>query len=319
MYCAAAGKSSIVRHLLTNGADHSLQDNVRSTALTLAAEEGHTDIANCLIEHRADLRQQNRHGDTALHVASACGHDAIVRLLLANGAVHCANRDGRFPLHLAAFFGNSQVIASLAADTNINQRSQDHFNVTALELATFKNNLPVVQSLLANGGHCYFSIRGALRAATIKGNQPIFDLIKAHGESLEIQRQAVIVMPPQADLQKPLFLSCTGLQQILHHQGNNPKIPHTNERLAGYQDLANGINSAAQGLSLEAKSALLETFVERLNSECPVTLQPLVVPRTTVSQLVNTLKVDSNITLPAHKTSFTGQELCDLLEPAKKI
>lgn len=313
MYAAAAGRKNIVDFLLVNGANPNLQDPIGSTALTLASEEDNSDIISSLINGGANPNLQNTHGDNALHVAAAFGHKNAVEVLQANGALHCANNAGRTPLHQAAFFGHSDIITDLANTCYINQRTSDRFNVTALELAAFKNRFDVVQELIAKKGHCYFSVRGALRAAIIRGNEPMITAIKDYEALDEIQNQAVIVTATPIDWQSPVFVSCAGLQQILHHQGGNPLIPQTRQRLTGYVDFNNGVTAAANGLDKTARAVLLNRMIERLNNNCSITLQPLVVQRETVCKLLATLNPESSIALPA-KISFTGSDLQELLK-----
>jgi hypothetical protein len=237
--------------------------------------------------------------------------------LQANGVLHGVNNAGRTPLHQAAFFGHSNIITDLANTSYINQRTSDRFNVTALELAAFKNHFKVVQALIAKKGHCYFAVRGALRAAILRGNEPMILAIQDYEEQDEIQNQAVMVNATPIDWQSPIFMSCAGLQQILYHQGGNILIPQTRQRLTGYVDFNNGIMAAANGLNKKDRSALLNRMVERLNDNCSITLQPLVVQRETVCKLFATLNPDSSIALPA-KISFTGSELQELLKNRSK-
>lgn len=313
MYAAAAGKKDIVDFLLANGANSNIQDAVGSTALTLATEENNSSIITSLIAAGANPNLPNTHGDSALHIAAEHGYLNAIRVLNANGALHCANNAGRTPLHQAAFFGHSDLIADLADTTHINQRTNDRFTVTALELAAFRNHLPVVQALIAKKGHCYFSVRGALRAAILKGNDQMIDTIKDYEAQDEIQNQAVMVTSTPIDWQSPILVSCSGLLQILQHQGSKPLIPQTRQRLTGYIDLNNGITAAGRGLDRYSKNVLFDKMVERLNDECSITLQPLVVQRQTVCKLLETLRPDSSISLP-NKVSFKGTDLKKLNE-----
>jgi ankyrin repeat protein len=313
MYAAAAGKNHIVDFLLANRANCNLQDAVGSTALTLASEEGNSAIISSLISAGANTNLQNIHGDTALHVAAERGHQNAIRVLQANGTLHCLNNAGRTPLHQAAFFGQSNIINNLSNNCNINQRTTDRFTVTALEIAAFRDHFQVVQELIAKKGHCYFSVRGALRAAILRGNQPMIDSIKDYEAQDEIQNQAVMVTSTPIDWQSPILMSWSGLQQFLQHQGVKPLIPQTRQRLTGYVDLNNGVLAAANGLDRDARTALLDRIVERLNDKCSITLQPLVVQRETVCRLLETLNPEANISLP-NEASFTGKDLTALIK-----
>jgi ankyrin repeat protein len=313
MYAAAAGRKEIVDFLLAKGANSNIQDSVGSTALTLAAQENNSSIMMSLIAARANPNLPNTHGDNALHVAAEHGHLNAIRVLQGNGALHCVNNAGRTPLHEAAFYGHSSVITDLANIRHINQRTNDRFNVTALEIAAFRNHFKCVQALIAQKGHCYFSVSGALRAAILKGNEQMITALQHYETQDEIQNQAVMVTSTPIDWQNPFLLSCSGLQQMLQHQESDLLIPQTRQQLTGYIDLNNGVVAAAQVLDRDSRAVLLRKIVDRLNDECSITLQPLVVQRQSACQLLKTLTPESAIALP-NKVSFTGTDLKELIE-----
>jgi ankyrin repeat protein len=313
MYAAAAGKKNIVDFLLVNGANYNHQDTIGSTALTLASEEGKFAIIMSLISAGANSNLQNTHGDNALHIASALGHKNAIRILQANGTLNCPNIAGRTPLHQAAFFGHSNIISDLADTTSINQRTNDRFKVTALELAAFRNHFQVVKALIAEKGHCYFSVRGALRAAILRGNEQIIAAMRDYEVQDEIQNQAVMLTSTPIDWQSPIFMSAAGLQQFLQHQGSNPLIPQTRQRLTGYIDFENGLLAARNSLAEDARPEFLCRVLERLNDKCAITLQSLVLPRQTVFKLLETFNPEVTTTLP-DQVSFTGNDLVDLIK-----
>jgi ankyrin repeat protein len=78
--------SPVVRVLLDNGADPSLQDNSGSTALHYAAMNGRTDTIQLLIEHGASLDLTNDLGNTALHLAASRSKSGAVSVLIEQGA-----------------------------------------------------------------------------------------------------------------------------------------------------------------------------------------------------------------------------------------
>jgi ankyrin len=67
------------------------------------------------LDNGADVRQATTNGSTALHVAALEGHQGIMALLLANGAdVEQARTDNHVTaLHVAAFQGHREIVALL--------------------------------------------------------------------------------------------------------------------------------------------------------------------------------------------------------------
>lgn len=86
-----------------------------STALHMAAANGHADVVAFLLGHidRDAVNRRNEGGNTALHWASLNGHISAVELLLKAGADPKAlNNAGRDPLHEAESKG-LEIIASM--------------------------------------------------------------------------------------------------------------------------------------------------------------------------------------------------------------
>lgn len=83
-----AARASVVRQLLTAGADPALAPGRGKTALSAAAESGNDLVVTALLAcgERAALEAKDRTGYTALARAVCAGHVSTVRLLLAAGA-----------------------------------------------------------------------------------------------------------------------------------------------------------------------------------------------------------------------------------------
>ena len=78
---AENGHTEIVQALIDQGADLNIQNEDGNTALIRAAINGHTETAKLLIDQGADLNIQNNLGKTAQSIATENGHKAIVTLL----------------------------------------------------------------------------------------------------------------------------------------------------------------------------------------------------------------------------------------------
>jgi ankyrin repeat protein len=59
-----------------------------TTALHLAASNGHTAIVMLLLQNGAQINAMDERGRTALHCAGEAGHIDVVRLLLGQSGVH---------------------------------------------------------------------------------------------------------------------------------------------------------------------------------------------------------------------------------------
>lgn len=80
------GHLSVVKLLLSKGADVHARDSVGMTPLHMAAWQGHRSIAQALIAQNADVNACNSIGQTPLHGAALCAHYLLVCLLLEHGA-----------------------------------------------------------------------------------------------------------------------------------------------------------------------------------------------------------------------------------------
>ena len=81
-YAAAFGLTTIVKHLLKEGADVNQTNYTGITALISAAGAGYVDTVRALLAADADLDQRSKDDITALIIAASNGHDEVVQILL---------------------------------------------------------------------------------------------------------------------------------------------------------------------------------------------------------------------------------------------
>ena len=120
---AEAGDLDRVKLLVEQGTDRNqVGGYYRDTALSIAAENGHSMIVRYLVEKGADMQKVSSFDWTPLLNASRCGHFEVVRYLLEQGADRDkADRYGYTSLHWAALHGDLEIAKLLmmyGADLN---------------------------------------------------------------------------------------------------------------------------------------------------------------------------------------------------------
>ena len=142
LICAvAACRAEIAELLLASpGIEPNAVDDIRQTALHIAAERGHNRMVELLLRHpRIKVNAQDHMGWTPLSKAAFAGHAAVTRLLLARPDldVNRADQDWQTPLfHAAAAAGNADIVRMLLADPRIDSAiSNQPGHLTALDMA----------------------------------------------------------------------------------------------------------------------------------------------------------------------------------------
>jgi ankyrin repeat protein len=151
MLAATAGHEAIVEMLLDAGATVNTTDTNGGTALMVASSKGYVGIVNKLLQHGADVNlasPKDQLDSTALTLAAGNGHDAVLELLLkADVDVDWrTERDGYSALMLAAELGHSSTVGILLA-AGANPDLNDRNGNTACELAAANGYGAVTQVL----------------------------------------------------------------------------------------------------------------------------------------------------------------------------
>ncbi|RYP80544.1 hypothetical protein DL769_002428 [Monosporascus sp. CRB-8-3] len=160
---AARGKLSIVRLLISHGAEVNPRRENEVSALFRAVEGGHAVVVSELLSCNADPNCRNRSGQTALFAACLKGHDAVAELLLKSGAdIEAQDKEGRTPLLLLASEKQNKwkwtmKTVQLLLDHKANIEVKDHIGRTPLLWAATNGNVDLARALLANNADIHAS------------------------------------------------------------------------------------------------------------------------------------------------------------------
>lgn len=138
----AQGHAKVARLYLEHGADPDLAGYGKTswTALSSAAEKGHTEVVEALAEHKAKLNAQDSRGWTAMMHAAYHRREGAIRVLINHGAdVDRVNNDGYSALMYAAERGHEECV-ELLVGANANAGLRNRHGRTALSLAIYNGH-----------------------------------------------------------------------------------------------------------------------------------------------------------------------------------
>ncbi len=149
---AQNGHTGIVKILVEMGAKiHN--SGTQEAALRQAAQNGHFSIVEYLVQKGADVNVHDAERRTPLHMAALGGHTKIVHYLLQHGAEKDAVSDkGAIPLMYAVQNGHADTVKLLITKQNVNMKTNEKAGkTTALMHAAQGGYLDVVTLLVEHG------------------------------------------------------------------------------------------------------------------------------------------------------------------------
>lgn len=146
----ADGWGRTIRLLVRHGGRFDAQDNLGRTPLFHAVRD--VALAGLLISSGGAAPNVGPQGASPLHVAAYRDGEQLVRALIAAGLeVDARDRDGRTPLHWAAFMGRSRALGALVAAPGIDLDAADKMGRTPLDWAVAACQKQVAELLRARG------------------------------------------------------------------------------------------------------------------------------------------------------------------------
>lgn len=150
-YASADGLLQTIERLLVAGAEVTVRNNNRDTALHYAARHGRYNSCCRLLASMHGLiivNVQDRDGCSPLFVAAQHGHTKTVSLLLANGALFHRNNAGQTVLHAAAKNGHLLTVQLLLNSNSTLIDAIAGCGNTALHLAACFGHYDLVRFLM---------------------------------------------------------------------------------------------------------------------------------------------------------------------------
>ncbi|XP_025083296.1 E3 ubiquitin-protein ligase MIB2-like isoform X2 [Pomacea canaliculata] len=151
---AMRGYSSLLKLMLSRGADFNAQDVAGDTPLHDAILKKETSAAEVIISWpKVDIRRRNKKGLSPLHYTALIGAPAITELLLNRDRtiVDEQKDDGFTPLHMCALKGHHEVVQILIEKGKAKLDTRNNRGLTPLHAACLKSHLKTVQLLVQKG------------------------------------------------------------------------------------------------------------------------------------------------------------------------
>ncbi|KAI5801200.1 ankyrin repeat-containing domain protein [Geopyxis carbonaria] len=158
---------------------HSILNERGQTPLHWAAEHDELNVAQRLLDRGAPIAARNiPDEEAAVHIAARCGSVGVLNFLLSRGAsVDVVDKDGRKPMHSAAWAGQDECIRLLLLDMpSCIERRSTITKASALHYATMAGNISTVGLLIDEGAHvdaCDFRGATSLHMAATAGHYAV--------------------------------------------------------------------------------------------------------------------------------------------------
>ncbi|XP_058457010.1 serine/threonine-protein phosphatase 6 regulatory ankyrin repeat subunit A-like [Malaya genurostris] len=182
MFAAAeSGNVEEVINCLKIGADEDGRDFKNWNMFHYAAKGNSSNIFKKFETNKSMQQSEDTEGNQPIHIAARYGNLEIIELLMKDTTVenlNLMNKDGMTPLHFAALNGYTEVVKILL-NNGANIEALNMVGVTALHLAALNGHTEVVDSLLTIGAN--------VDAANNFGGTPLhFAVQNGHAEAVRV-------------------------------------------------------------------------------------------------------------------------------------
>ncbi|XP_046842959.1 ankyrin repeat and SAM domain-containing protein 6-like [Xenia sp. Carnegie-2017] len=224
IYACAHGRESIVRFLLSKGANLTSETSTNVygwSPLMVASYYGHLKIVNLLLQQSADcdvVSHCNRLFAMALHCAARCNRIQIAELLISKGALvnipsdKMDKRCHRSPLMAAVQHGHDQMASLLLSHGAAVDYGDPYTGWTPLMLAAANGHKTAVKILLERGADCNLvnnlgqtalAIAKRMRRKDIENElRPCTSRREQNPESLLVKSVDIVLAAKAGDLQQ---------------------------------------------------------------------------------------------------------------------
>jgi outer membrane protein assembly factor BamB len=247
---AKAGDAKSVEAALAKGADVNAKTSYGATALSFAADKGHTEVVRVLIQHKADIDSKDSFYKSApMFWALYRGHAGVVKLLIESGAKNADN---------------------------------------ALQSAVTSGNVGVVRAILETGKIKHSALDQALRATRADATE-IADLLKKAGAKPSIPLKPVNTVDTKSVAEcVGTYRTAKGAELVITRSGNSLEATLAGKAIGSLSPADDGQFRSEKGdvaltvrhkggkvSSLWLRQGRIETAYSRIEAKKPQAIDPV--------------------------------------------
>ena len=150
------GNEVMVKYLIEHGADITIKDKKKRTALFSACESGNEHLVRYLVGLGADINEKDIDGVTPIFKTCYNGNEHLVKYLEEKGAdANIEDNGGTTPIFFACGSGNVHLVKYLVEERGANIKKQDNLNQTPLMFSflSIKMNLELIKYIVKLGAN----------------------------------------------------------------------------------------------------------------------------------------------------------------------
>jgi len=214
-WAAFAGHQDIIEKLITHGFNIDAVNNSGIQPIHYAVKNAHAAVVDMLVERGSVIDPNGEHTASLLHDAAAGGISGFALHLIDLGvSIHSIRKDGGTLLH-SAMEGNLVVLAAHLLDSGLSLDTQNHYMMTARDVAAFNANEQMMHFLEEKTGQTIEPWKSQVYAGSFLGLTPPGTSPEIFGptriSTSEFDERDITF---SSDLQEIYFTRSSGLRQI---------------------------------------------------------------------------------------------------------